>query len=45
LQEFKASNPCPPELAGLLKNLAGVDNGHLDSLKKLAESGNLRSKE
>jgi rubrerythrin len=34
-----------PELAGLLKNLAGVDNGHLESLKNLAESGNTRSKE
>ncbi len=34
-----------PELAALLKNLAGVDSDHLDSLKNLAESINIGSKE
>jgi rubrerythrin len=34
-----------PELAALLKNLAGVDKDHFDSLKNLAESRNISSKE
>jgi rubrerythrin len=34
-----------PELAALLKNLAGVDKDHFDSLKNIAESRNISSKE